>query len=1081
MNRDALKDFVILAQREMAAGAVEDKLRHMLSSNLTLIFPNNEWWVQEHILGTEQYLHFSNEQGKERSGFADSVVGKTAIEYEKNLTINKVFEEGYYQVREYCAALINLGVDVSEIYGILSDTLHWYGYTIEVIGNFNNDRLFGAEDVKLHQEDYVDLTLDNATEYDKFEAFVEKYLGREESRILNSKSLAIDFGTESVFWNSHILEFNNVVSRAMKDRPEYAKLIENVWQNFVAYLGASNYGEFSVDTYVNELYLVSVAKLVCANILSGRPIISDDNEIKAILDGRFFQQKNIQNLVDYDYFGWINKFYVDDLVETAKLIQQVLIHYDFKTIPRIDLFGELLAQLSCKEHRLLLGQDFTPSWIAQDMVQAVLGRLHEEPKVLDMCCGSGVFLIETIKAVRAKYDIDITNYTADKDEMVFSCVMGFDIDPLAIMLAKVNWILSMRDLFCSHAGMIVIPIYHADSLFVDTPITHKMPNTGQDRYVLHFEGNKIELPSFMIKPEHRSTYDAFMAKCYSAAMARAEQSPSELSESELDSINTAIDMDSLDKKTDEERKLQRISSYGLILALENLQRNGKNGIWYFVLNNNYKPGLVRNQFNCVISNPPWLAMSKLADNPYKENLTVKTNDYAIKPPGSAHLHMELATIFMLGAIDKYLKDDGLWMFVMPGSLLSGYNHEPLRDGMYRNAKSPVDASVDTIWELPTDAFKNKAIVLGGTRSEKKNPDTISGRRYADKNQFEKCAYKFKKQGNRSCWTYKDVDSVVDLINEDAIKATEGADIFPRTVLFHTYTQQANGNWNIEPIEKTSELYYLISDCKKDICNSLTADGFSDEFIYDCFISKHLSPFVLANPAKVLIPGYKDKGVWKAIDLGKLATLNAATKYVFSEISGKQGISLESYFNEKIDILNKLRKQNFALGKWMVLSAASGQKPCAAYVNLDEYNRERLIIDQTLYWYMADTEEEAIYITGMINSIAMEKTIEDYQPGGAFGKRHIHTLPFKVLPKYDDSNDAHRKIVNITKAVIKEWHEICESEEVISKTLNPNSGSLPSRRKKQQLVLKKTSTYAEYERSCAEILGLEFDDEWITGK
>ena len=1080
MNREALKDFVTLVQREMTDGAVEDKLRHILSSNLTLIFPNNEWWVQEHILGTEQYLHFANEQGKERSGFADSVVGKTAIEYEKNLTINKVFEEGYYQVREYCAALINLGVDVSEIYGILSDTIHWYGYTINVIGNFNRDRLFGAEDVELQQEDYVDLTIDDATEYDKFEAFVEKYLGREESRILNSKSLAIDFGTESVFWNTHITKFNKVVSRAMVDRPEYAKLIENVWQNFVAYLGASNYGEFSVDTYVNELYLVSVAKLVCANILSGKPIISDDNEIKAILDGNFFRQNNIQNLVDYDYFGWINKFYVDDLVETAKLIQQVLIHYDFKTIPHVDLFGELLAQLSCKEHRLLLGQDFTPSWVAQDMVQEALGRLEEEPRVLDMCCGSGVFLIETIKTVRAKYNIDSSNYSVDKDEMVFSCVMGFDIDPLAIMLAKVNWVLAMRDLFGFHMGMIIIPIYHADSLFVDTPITHKNPNTAQDTYVLHFEENKIELPSFMVKPEHRTTYDAFMARCYSAAMSRAEKPPVELSESDLDAITEAIDVDSLDKKTDNERTLQRISAYGLILALEDLQRKGKNGIWYFVLNNNYKPGLVKNQFNCVVSNPPWLAMSKLADNPYKENLTVKTNDYAIKPPGSAHLHMELATIFMLGAIDKYLKDEGQWMFVMPGSLLSGYNHEPLRDEEYRKAANPVEARVDTIWELPIDTFKNKAIVLGGTKSEKRNPEVISGRIYACKNQYDKCEYKLKKQGKRSCWANKD-DSVVDLINEDAIRVSQGADIFPRTALFHKYTQQANRTWNIEIIEKTSDLYYLISESKKDICNSLTANGFSDEFMYDCFISKHLSPFFVANPAKVLLPGYKDKGLWKAIDSGKLATINAATKYVFDEISKKTDLELDTLFNDKIDIYNKLRNQKFSLGKWMVLSNAGGGNPCAAYIMLDNYDREKLIIDQTLYWYIADSENEAIYITGLVNSLSMRKAIEDFQPEGAFGKRHIHTLPFKIMPIFDDTNDAHKKVVETIKAVIEEWREICDSEETILNTLNPNSGNLPSRRKKQQSALRKVSSYLEYEKSCSEVLGMEFMDEWLTGK
>lgn len=1080
MNREALKEFVTIAKKEMSIGAVEDKLRHILSSNLALIFPDNEWWVQEHILGTEQYLHFANEQGKERSGFADSVVGKTAIEYEKNLTLNRVFEEGYYQVREYCAALINLGIDVPEVYGILSDTLHWYGYTIKVIGNINRDRLFGAEDVELCQEDYVDLTLDDSTEYDKFEAFTKKYFGRDESRILNSRSLAIDFGMESVFWNTHIVKFYNVVTEAMEDRPKYAKLIKNLWQNFVAYLGASNYGEFSINTYVNELYLVSVAKLVCANILCGKPIISDDNEIKAILDGRFFRQKNIQNLVDYDYFGWINRFYVDGLVEAAKLIQQVLIHYDFKTIPYVDLFGELLAQLSCKEHRLLLGQDFTPSWIAQDMVQEALVRLNEVPKVLDMCCGSGIFLIETIKAVRAKYNINSSNYSADKDEMVFSCVMGFDIDPLAIMLAKVNWVLTMRDLFGAHMGMIIIPIYHADSLFVDTPITYKMKNSVQDRYVLHFEGNKIELPSFMIKPEHKTTYDAFMAKCYSTAMARAEKPPVELSDSDLDIINAAIDKDSLDKKTDNERLLQRLSAYELILALEDLQRKGKNGIWYFILNNNYKPGLVRNQFNCVISNPPWLTMSKLADNPYKANLTVKTNDYAIKPPGSAHLHMELATVFMLGAIDKYLKDNGQWMFVMPGSLLNGFNHEPLRDEDYRKADNPVGARVDTIWELPIDTFKNKAIVLGGTKSEKKNPEVINGRLYTFMNHYEKCEYKLKKQGKRSCWANRD-DNVVNLINEDAIKASQGADVFPRTALFHKYTQQVNGSWNIEIIEKTSDLYYLISESKKDICKSLTANGFSDEFMYDCLISKHLSPFFVANPAKVLLPGYKDKGLWKAIDLGKLATMNAATKYVFDEISEKNDSELVTLFNDKIDIYNKLRNQNFSVGKWMVLSNASGSNPCAAYINMDKYNREKLIIDQTLYWYIADSEDEAIYITGLINSISMAKAIEDFQPEGAFGKRHIHTLPYKIMPQYDDTNDAHRNVVKVTKALIDEWCEICDSDETISITLNPNSGNLPSRRKKQQSALRKTASYMEYEKSCSDILGMEFMNEWLTNE
>lgn len=51
MNKDALKDFIQLAQSEIDNGSVEDKLRHILSAHLPAIFPENPWWVQEHVLG----------------------------------------------------------------------------------------------------------------------------------------------------------------------------------------------------------------------------------------------------------------------------------------------------------------------------------------------------------------------------------------------------------------------------------------------------------------------------------------------------------------------------------------------------------------------------------------------------------------------------------------------------------------------------------------------------------------------------------------------------------------------------------------------------------------------------------------------------------------------------------------------------------------------------------------------------------------------------------------------------------------------------------------------------------------------
>lgn len=1073
MNKAALKDFVQLAQSEINNGSVEDKLRHILSAHLSLIFPDNPWWVQEHVMGTETFLHFSSSTGKERYGFADSVVGKTAIEYEKNLTTKAIFDEGYYQVREYCAALCNLGVKQNEILGVLSDTVRWYGYKIEIIGNIDKSRLYGAGDIKLIEEESIDLSINSDLEFTRFENFTQNYFNRTASRILNAKTLSLEFGTESIFYRKHINEFKAVVDRAMSERAIYAELIKSVWQNFVAYLGASNYGEFSEETYVNEYYLVTVAKVICANILSGSSLTSSNDEINEILNGKYFEQRNIINLVDYDYFGWLNNSpYSDLIVQTVRQVQEQLTCFDFKLIPEEDIFGELLAQLSKREHRLMLGQDFTPHWVASQMAEKVVGEINESPRMLDMCCGSGVFLIEMIKAVRKKYEINTETYSKEKDDIVFSCTMGFDIDPLAVMLAKVNWVMSMRDLFPFHKGAITIPVYHADSLFVATPVSHDLSDEKQDVFRLHFDGHRVDIPSYMLTAKHRVTFDSFMAKCYKLAMIRATNKETELTDTQLDRLVYSVEIESGVIQSREEEKAQRMSAYALILQLERLQREGRNGIWYFILNNSYRPGLVEHQFNCIISNPPWLAMSKLADNPYKKSLLEKNDKFGIKPPGASHLHMELASTFLLAAVDKYLKDDGKWLCVMPGSLMSGYNHEPLRRGKYISSRQQINTNIDTIWELPITTFKNKAIVLGGRKTQEATFYPLSGRNYVEINQYEECEYTLNVQGKRSAWTNRGCDAdVVDLINEEPWMFNQGADIFPRTALFHKFCKQSNGSWKIEKIDKSSDLFYLISESKKNTAHDIEVDGFDDKYMYDCFISKHLSPFIVAEPAKVLIPGTKDKGLWKPVMAEDIALMNPSTAKVFEEIQDETGMSVYELLNDKVNIYGKLYKQDFSLGRWLVLSNAGGSNPCAAYIDLEKYDTSRLIIDQTLYWYMASSEEDALFITGMINSTALNDAIKDFQPDGGFGKRHIHKLPYKVIPRYDSENSAHELVVEKTKMLIDRWIDYCKSDEK-GAYIAPNSGTLNCRRKKLQAALKELPEYINYECACNSVLGLE---------
>ncbi len=1071
MNREQLRDFAIQAQALIDAGAVEDRIRHYLSSRLISIFPDYPWWVQAHMQGTEEHVHFTTARG-DRNGFVDAVVGKTAIEYEKNLTIQGIFEEGYQQVKEYSAALCNIGIPETEVLGVLSDTVRWYGYRIQIVGEQNERRLLGPDDVILEQIMFVDLSAGTEEEFSRFEQFINQFMARDGSRILNARTLVTDFGVDSSFYREFISVFSEAVNTAMTEKPDYAELIKQVWQNFIAYLGASDYGSFSIETYVSEFYLVTVAKILCANILAGRAIISPDDEIKAILGGEYFLRQNIYNFVDYDYFGWLNcSPYVDLIIPCVKEMQNRLHAYDFSRLGEQDIFGRLLAQLANREHRLMLGQEFTPHWIAQDIVNYNIEKIgDEEPRIMDMCCGSGVFLIESIKAVREKYGISPDNYDEHKDSIIFSAVMGFDIDPLAVMLAKVNWIMTMRDLFQVHyARSITVPIYHADSLFVATPITHRMPVHGEDYYIIMLNRQQIRVPAFLFSPMYRKVFDSFISKVYRLAMARAGQTETANTTVMIEPLIEAVEQESGFELEIEKKVELGVTATQMILQLESLQRQGRNGIWHFIISNSYRPGLTEKQFNCIVSNPPWMAMSKLADNPYKNALRDIARRYSIQPQGAAHPHMELATIFLVSSIDRYLCDGAHWSYVMPASIMSGLNHEPFRKGNYLTSDAELEAKVLAIWELPSNTFKNKAIVLSGDKSTI-TPNAIEGRVYETALEYEECTYTLNRQGNRSAWTNRGGDvEVADVIAGDSLGFAQGCDVFPRTALFHQFIRRLNGNWDIRPIERTGDLWYLVSESKKNLCNDLVAEDFDNDFMYDVFISKHLSPFCLSEPAKGIIPGRKVQGNWRPLFPEDLALTNASTSYVFQQIAEAVEQDLVPFLNETINIYGKLFRQNFAAKDYLVLSSASGTNPCAAYVDLRQYNRSRLVIDQTLYWYLVETEDEAVYISGLLNSTALWDAISDFQPEGGFGKRHIHTLPYKIIPTFDQENDVQREVVESTKALIREWKATCENGQY-RELLSPNSGTLPSRRKRQQSKIRELASYERYAIACSEILG-----------
>jgi methylase of polypeptide subunit release factors len=1064
---------------QMVGKQSESPIRHVLSARLPAMFPASDdqprpWWVDYHAKGSETHIR-SDQDGKTKRGFIDTLVGSTAIEYEKDISDPALALHGEDQVREYCAGLLNRGIPAELIIGVLSDTIRWRAYRIKEVRqlvDLPGSKSYGQAHVVLEEIERIDLSAAGTLESASLGRFLTLYLGRLASRVLGADTLASDLGFDSKFCSGHLEGIAELVEVAFVDNASYAKLIEKVWTDFVSYLGGSGTGGgFDRETYVHELYILTLAKLLCANVLERKALISSDNELESILNGTFFKLKGFSNLVEYDYFGWLNEnAHVKRLLPVARGIQEDLGAYNFLAPPAEDLFGALMVQLARRSQRLLLGQEWTPSWLAHHVVENTIQRipLSEDPHLVDMCCGSGSMIVEAIKQTRMRIATAGNVSSTESLERLSKAITGFDIDPLAVMLAKVTWILAARDLIdVAEVFDVAIPIYHADSLFASTPVTKSIDQDGSEKHELDLDGNKVSLPCFLVSPRSAALFNTILTSSYDVAMEAAKGQagihskdlPQRIVFEACKKSQTALNED----------ETVRVNAFvtELLVALESLQRDGRNGIWAFVLSNSYRPGLVSGSFNGLVANPPWLAMSKIADNPYKHSLLRMTEEYGIKPSGSSHLHAELATIFLIHAIDRYLAPGAVIGCILPESVLSAHHHNRFRRAEYVLARKPVPFRPDAIWPVESGTFKNEAVVLFGQKVDPDveivAPKVFTGNSLAPTGLTPVTIY-VGQQGDRTAWSDRPISSTGTGFFDPA-PFRQGADVFPRTAVFQEVTPRGN-RFDLSPIVRPDgPSAYLVNEAKKFKDFSITAQGVDGQFVFDILLSNHLTPFAIHPPAKGLLPIERGAAGWLPASTVSIATAGPSTVKAFEAFFQVVGHDSEGYFALIDTPRRKLAIQVFPSTGWLVVMGAGGKLVCAACSDISQILKDRLVIDQTLYWVVVQTQDEALYLTGLLNSEAINLVIEQFQPRGQFGERHVHTLPLGVTPPFNPLDPAHVDVVSNTQTLIAQWKaDQANHSSAFTDLLDPNQ-RLSNRRTALRKRLKMLPGYGEYEAAC----------------
>ncbi|MBU6500115.1 MAG: N-6 DNA methylase, partial [Rhodospirillales bacterium] len=416
--------------------------------------------------------------------------------------------------------------------------------------------------------------------------------------------------------------------------------------------------------FLQHTYLTIVAKTIAARVLD---LDLARAEAADILSGRAIAEIGIHGAVESDFFDWILADAEGrDLV--LRLARQTA-RFRLRDA-QADVLKALYESLIDPTQRHDLGEYYTPDWLAFRLVRAAVKHPLTD-RVLDPACGSGTFPFHAIRHLReAAAAAGWTNARA-----VAACaeqVRGLDIHPVAVIIARVTWLLALGDAIVDRPANLHVPVFLGDAL------QWNVSTIGDSREV------QVRVPDD--RPLH-------IPAGFAEAQERFEPGLRTLSEGLTDNASPAQVEASL-------RRIAGVSAadaaaLGRTFAqLQTLYRAGRNGIWPFVLRNLVRPLWLSRpdqRADVVIGNPPWVAYRHLSPD-LKARFKDACQRANLWIGGKLATQQDLSALFVARATERYLKPDGTLALVLPYAALNRPAYEGMRRGDYGTARLRIDAA-----------------------------------------------------------------------------------------------------------------------------------------------------------------------------------------------------------------------------------------------------------------------------------------------------------------------------------------------------------------------------------------------------
>lgn len=909
-------------------------------------------------------------------GRIDVEIGQCVIEVKKNLTstvLPKAEEQLAGYVRQRSQAL-------GRYVGILTDGAQWrlyhlHGDALELVSVHQLNKTAPGTDELLV---WLESVMSTLTAIKPLPEEIEHRLGA------GSPAHQLDAAELHAIYAAHAGDKDVQLKRQL-----WAKLLRTA-------LGA----EFvdSEELFINHTLLVTTAELIAHAVLNFDVGPTGTLTARQITSGTEFANARIRGVVEADFFDWVTDTPAGE--SFVGNLGRRIARFDWSAVEH-DVLKVLYESVITKTVREKLGEYYTPDWLADRMVHTFIPA-PLDTVAADPACGSGTFLFHAIRhylAAAQAAGID----TDDAVQQATAHVIGLDVHPVAVTLARVTYLLALgRDNVNSPGRKeLTVPVYLGDSIQwkqQETDMfTTEVVRVRTDDSDLFGPGGGLLFALDLCFPrsvlKDATQFDYLVSEMADKALTTDPKGANKAVVAILKRRGIAPD------STDGEVLRETF------LNLCTLRAQGRNHIWGYYVRNLIRPLWLaepENSVDIVIGNPPWLRYNKMTPGMQKNYLDL-AKPRNLLTGGLGASARDLSTLFGVRAVELYLRTGGAFAFVMPHGVLTRKPHTGFRTGNWSTRRgNHLTVKFAASWDLNsvTTGFPMTSCVVHGNRAP--DPVRMPTTTLAWIGRLPRADLPWP-EASAKITTIASTVSALDhgaIIAESPYKSRfrDGAILYPRPLMFVVDAPKGPFGAGAGRRAVTSFRSVLEKPPWKN-CPSITANV-ETAFIRPTYLGEQVLPFRTLAPREIVLP-ITDTAILTSDAIDLHAGLSAWWTDTEAAWEKDRNKTETSPLSERIDYHGQLSAQ-LPTSPTRVVYTKSGNTLAAAIIR-----DKRGVIDHTLYWMPALVEDEAHYLCAILNSTPLLAEVKPLQAIGLFGRRHFDKNVFAMpFPTFDSDNPHH---------------------------------------------------------------------------